>query len=59
MAKKQMQYDDLRKRLEELQKDVKVRESELETQKANKSKAVEERVAELISRAQKVNWEQP
>jgi len=59
MAKKQMQYDDLRKRLEELQKDVKVRESELETQKANKSKAVEERVAELVSRAQKVNWEQP
>jgi hypothetical protein len=59
MAKKQMQYDDLRKRLEELQTEVKKRESELETQKTNKNKAVEERVAELISHTQKVNWEQP
>lgn len=59
MTKKQMQYDDLRKRLEELKKEVKTRESELETQKANKNKAIEEHLAELVSRAQKVNWEQP
>jgi hypothetical protein len=59
MAKKQMQYDDLRKRLEELQKEVKLREGELETQKANKDKAIEEHVAELVAGAKKINWEQP
>lgn len=59
IAKKQMQYDDLRKRLDELNKEVKAREGELENQKANKDKAIEERLTELVSRAQKVNWDQP
>lgn len=59
IAKKQLQYDDLRKRLEDLQKEVKTREKELETHKANKDKAVEEHLKDLISRTEKVNWDQP
>ena len=59
IAKKQMQYDELRNRLDELKKDVKARENELETQKANKDKAVEEHLGELILRTEKINWEQP
>jgi len=57
MAKKQMQYDDLRRRLDELQKEVKNREGELDKLKSNKDTAVGERVDDLVSQAEKVKWD--
>jgi hypothetical protein len=57
MTKKQLQYDDLKKRLEELQKEVKTREGELEKLKTTKDKAVSEHLNELVSQAEKVQWD--
>ncbi|MGH2270174.1 hypothetical protein ACQ9LF_00045 [Anaerohalosphaeraceae bacterium U12dextr] len=57
MAKMQMQYDDMRRRLEELQKEVKNREGELEKLKNNKDAAVDERVKKLLSESEKVKWD--
>jgi signal transduction histidine kinase len=57
MTKKQLQYDDLKKRLEELQKEVKMREGELDKLKTTKDKAVAEHLNELISQAEKVQWD--
>jgi hypothetical protein len=57
MTKKQLQYDDLKKRLEGLQKEVKTRESELEKLKTTKDKAVSEHLNELVSQAEKVQWD--
>ncbi|MBN2512177.1 MAG: hypothetical protein JXB18_04505 [Sedimentisphaerales bacterium] len=57
MAKMQMQYDDMRRRLEELQKEVKNREGELDKLKNNKDAAVDERVKKLLSESEKVKWD--
>jgi len=57
MAKMQMQYDDMRRRLEELQKEVKAREGELDKLKNNKDAAVDERVKKLLSESEKVKWD--
>lgn len=57
MAKKQIQYDDLRKRLEELQKEVKNREGELDKLKTNKDTVVQDRVKEIVSESEKVKWD--
>jgi hypothetical protein len=57
MTKKQLQYDDLKKRLEELQKEVKTREGELEKLKTTKDKAVSEHLNELVGQAEKVQWD--
>ncbi|MBM4102980.1 MAG: hypothetical protein FJ263_02870 [Planctomycetes bacterium] len=57
MTKKQLQYDDLKKRLEELKKDVKAREGELEKLKSNKDTAVDEHLKDLVSQAEKVQWD--
>ncbi len=57
MSKKQLQYDDLKKRLEDLKKEVKTREGELEKLKTTKDKAVTEHLNELVSQAEKVQWD--
>ncbi|MEN6308094.1 MAG: hypothetical protein ABFD91_10095 [Anaerohalosphaeraceae bacterium] len=57
MAKKQMQYDDLRRRLEELQTEVKNREGELDKLKSNKDAAVDDRFKGLLSESEKVKWD--
>jgi len=57
MSKKQMQYDNLKKRLEDLKKEVKTREGELEKLKTTKDKAVTEHLNELVSQAEKVQWD--
>jgi hypothetical protein len=56
MARKQLQYDDLKKRLEDLQKEVQKQERELEKLKTNKDKAVKEHFDELVNKAEKMNW---
>jgi hypothetical protein len=56
MTKKQLQYDDLKKRLEELKKEVKSREGELEKLKTTKDAAVSEHLKELVGQAEKVQW---
>ena len=56
MAKKQIQYDQLLVRLEKLKVEVGKRENELEKLKANKDKAVEEHLKELIEQTEKIEW---
>jgi hypothetical protein len=57
MSKKQLQYDDLKKRLEKLKTDVKAKEGELEKLKTTKDKAVTEHLSELVGKAEKVQWD--
>jgi chromosome segregation ATPase len=57
MARKQLQYDDLKKRLEDLQKEVTTRENELDKLKSNKDNAVKEHFDELLKQAEKMQWD--
>jgi hypothetical protein len=57
MARKQLQYDDLKIRLEDLQKEVQKQEQELEKLKTNKDKAVKEYFDGLVNKAEKMNWD--
>jgi len=57
IAKKQLQYDELKARLEELKKEVEKRATELDKYKADKDKAVDDHVKELIEQSQKMRWD--
>jgi hypothetical protein len=57
MLRKQLQYDELKKKLEDLQKDVCAQEKQLEKLKNNKDKAVKEQYDKLISEPIKMNWD--
>lgn len=56
MDRKRLQYDDLKKRLEELQKEVCKQEKDLEKLKNNKDKLVEEHLIDLAGKAEKMHW---
>ena len=60
IARKQLQYDDLRRRLEDLQAEVKTREQELQKLKSNKDEAVKKHIDDLVnelnSKTEKMQW---
>lgn len=57
VLEKQLQYEWLRKRLEDLTKKVEDRAKELESLNKNKEQSVQNRVKELMERTEKVNWD--
>lgn len=57
IAKKQLQYDELKARLEELKKEVEKRAMELDKYKADKDKSVDDHVKELLEQSQKMRWD--
>jgi len=56
VRKREIQYDQLRSRLEKLQQDLDNQKSELDKLKSNKEKTIKDRVKELVERTQKTNW---
>ncbi len=57
VRKKQLRYEHLRRRLERLQKEVKEREAEVEKLKNKKDRFISERLEELTSKAEKMDWD--
>lgn len=57
VRKKQLRYEHLLRRLERLQKEVKEREAEVEKLKGKKAQFIKERVEELTSKAEKMDWD--
>ncbi|MBA7708375.1 hypothetical protein ES703_117273 [subsurface metagenome] len=57
VRRKQVEYEQLHKKLEKLQKRVKQSEAEVEKWKKVKSEKVKERLKELISRSEKFRWD--
>lgn len=57
IAKKQLQYDELKARLDELKKEVEKRATELDKYKADKDKSVGDHVKELLEQSQKMRWD--
>jgi hypothetical protein len=57
IKRRQMQQQELLKRLEDLKKQVKESEKELEQWKASKDKEVDARVKELLNQTEKFHWD--
>ena len=57
VRKKQLRYEHLLRRLERLQKEVKQREAEVENLKSKKAQIIQERLEELTSKAEKIDWD--
>ena len=57
VKRKQIEYEQLSKKLEKLKEQVKRSEAEVEKWENVKDKEVKQRLEELISRAEKFNWE--
>ena len=57
VKRNQIKYEQLRKELEELKERVKKSEAEVEKWKKVKSEKVNERLEELINRAEKFGWD--
>lgn len=57
VLEKQLQYQWLRKRLDDLTKKVETRAQELDSLNKNKEQCVEDRMKELMERTEKVNWD--
>ena len=56
VRKREIQYEQLRGRLAKLQQDLDKQKSELDKLKGDKEKSIKDRVAELVERTQKTNW---
>lgn len=56
ILKKQLMYDELYKRLQKLQQELEKRQSELEDLKNTKENNVQERLKELTTQKEKINW---
>lgn len=56
VRKREIQYEQLRGRLEKLQQDLDKQKGELDKLKDEKEKSIKDRVAELVERTQKTNW---
>ena len=54
--KKQLRYDELSSRIEEMQKKVRAQRAELNTLKQGKDKAIDARIAELTGQSEKITW---
>lgn len=57
VRKKQLRYEHLLRRLARLQKEVKQREAEVEKLKNKKAQFIKERLEELTSKAEKIDWD--
>jgi hypothetical protein len=57
MQRKQFHYNMLKQKLEELQKELQMREEELDKLKQKKNQAVEERLSELLGKSETINWD--
>ena len=57
VRRKQIRYEQLRKKLEKLKKQVKQSEAEVEKWNELKDEKVKERLEELISQTEKFNWD--
>ena len=58
VKQKELRYQDMNKRLAELQKQVNNQQTELQKLKTKKEQQVNERVSELLSESEKIDWEQ-
>lgn len=56
VIKKRLRYEELKKRIEQLQKEVAEQEAELGELKKQKATQTEERLKELIGTEEKINW---
>lgn len=54
--KKQLRYDELSSRIEQMQKRVREQKAELNTLKQGKEKAIDARIAELTGQSEKITW---
>jgi DNA repair exonuclease SbcCD ATPase subunit len=57
VRKKQLRYEYLIRRLERLQKEIKQRKTEVEKLKNKKARFIKERLEELTSKAEKIDWD--
>jgi DNA repair exonuclease SbcCD ATPase subunit len=57
IKRKQARYEQLLQRLENLKKQVEMRKNEVDTLKSQKADKVKERVRELLSDTEKINWD--
>ena len=57
VKQKELRYQDMNKRLAELQKQVNNQQAELQKLKTKKEQQVNERVSELLSESEKIDWE--
>ena len=57
VRKKQLRYVHLLEKLKKLQTEVQRREAEVEKLKQKKKQAIQERLEELIGKAEKINWD--
>lgn len=57
VQKKQLKYEDLKKKLEELQQNVKKSQAELESIKSKKTEQVEQHLKDLLSQSEKIDWD--
>lgn len=55
--RKQLQYDELRQRLEQLQNELAKRETEVQDLKNRKAEATQSRMNELLSEAERIDWD--
>lgn len=57
VQRKQLQYDEMKKKLENLEKKVAEKQSTLKALKKSKEKEVEARIEELLKTEEKLNWD--
>jgi len=57
LLKKQLMYDELYARLLKLQEELEKRQSELEVLKNSKEQNVQDRMKELTTQVEKINWD--
>jgi hypothetical protein len=57
VAQKQIRYQELSKRLDELNKEVKKQESDLGKLKARKAEEVKKRVNDLVNQSEEIDWD--
>ena len=56
VKKKQLRYEDMLKKLQELEEKVNAQQAEVESLKDKKSDAVEQRIEELVGKTEKIDW---
>jgi hypothetical protein len=56
VIKKQLRYEELRKRLKKLQEDLVKRQAELQQLQQSKQKTTEQRLGELLGKTERIDW---
>ena len=56
VAQKQLRYQELNKRLEEMKKEVQKQQTDLDKLKGQKNEEVKKRVDGLINKTEEINW---